>query len=113
MKNLTKVGRIGVTAKKGYELPLPETDTLTEKTATVASLRLDCIVSAVANFSRNTANEYIANGLVSVNSVVCEKPTRTLCNGDVLSVRHKGKFQILSCDKKTKKDRTVLKYNCF
>ncbi len=113
LKNLAKVGRVGVTAKVGYELPLPETDAMTEKTATVASLRLDCVVSAVANLSRNTANEYIENGFVAVNSVVCEKPTKTLCDGDVLSVRHKGKFQISSCDKKTKKDRFVLKYNCF
>ncbi len=112
-QNLTKIGNTGVTATLGYVLPLPETDALIQKTAIVASLRLDCVVSSIANLSRNTANEYIQNGFVSVNSVILEKATKTVSSGDVISIRHKGKFQILSTDKKTKKENTVLIYNSF
>ena len=113
LQNLTKIGKVGVTATKGYTLPLPESDTLTEKTAIISSLRLDCVVSALANFSRNTANEYIENGLVSINSVVFQKNTKLVNNGDVIAIRHKGKFQIISTDKKTKKEKTVLCFNSF
>ncbi|MBE6787130.1 MAG: hypothetical protein E7537_02150 [Ruminococcaceae bacterium] len=113
LKNISKVGRIGVTVTKGFDLPLPQTDKMLEKCVTVASLRLDCVVSAVANISRNSANEFIENGLVSVNSVVCQKPTKLISENDVLSVRHKGKFKILSCNGHTKKDRIVLQFNCF
>lgn len=112
-RNLTKIGRIGVTATKGYTLPLPESDVLTEKTAIISSLRLDCVVSALANLSRNTANEYIENGLVSINSVISQKATKTVSDSDIITIRHKGKFQILSTDKKTKKEKTVLCFNSF
>ena len=113
LRDLTKIGKVGVTATKGYTIPLPESDTLTEKTAIISSLRLDCVVSALANFSRNTANEYIENGLVSINSVVLQKNTKLVNNGDVIAIRHKGKFQIISTDKKTKKEKTVLCFNSF
>ncbi len=113
LENLSKVGRIGVTANKGFSYPLPETDSLKDYTVTVASCRLDCVVSACASCSRNTATELIENGLVSVNSVMCQKPTKLIVNGDVLSVRRKGKFQIISTDNKTKKDRIILNYKSY
>lgn len=113
IQNLTKVGRTGVTAKLGYTQPLPETDNLKDNTVTVASCRLDCVVSACASCSRNTANELIENGFVSVNSVICQKPTKLIVNGDVLSVRKKGKFQIISTDNRTKKDRIILNYKSY
>lgn len=112
-KNISKIGNMGVTVSVGYNEPLPECDSMVEKVATVASLRLDCVVSAIANISRNVANEYIENGFVKINSVVCCKSTKLICDNDVISVRHKGKFQILSSDKRTKKDRLVIKFNCY
>lgn len=113
LQNLQKVGRTGVTASLGHTLPLPETAQLKESSATVASTRLDCVVSACANCSRNTANKLINDGLVAINSVVCQKTVRSIENGDIISVRHKGKFEIVSVDKKTKKDRTVLIYKSY
>jgi RNA-binding protein YlmH len=113
IENIRSVGRVGVTLRKGFDFPLPETDELKESSQTVASLRLDCVVSALASCSRNTAVELIENGLVAVNSAICQKPTKTVSNGDVLSVRRKGKFQIVSTDKKTKKDRIVLIYKTY
>lgn len=113
LRNLSKIGRVGVCVTKGYTLPLPESDTLTEKNAIISSLRLDCVVSALANLSRNSANEYIENGLVSINSVVYQKSTKLVNDGDVITIRHKGKFQIIATDKKTKKEKTVLKFNSF
>lgn len=113
LNNLNKVGNVGVTATEGFEGALPERGVRTEITSTVASLRLDCVVSALANCSRNMADNLITTGLVAVNSVICEKNTKIITNGDIVSVRRKGKFEIISTDKKTKKDRTVLVYKSY
>lgn len=113
LKNLTKVGRVGVNAKISPIDILPRRDSLEELTLTVASLRLDCVISALAGCSRNIAVSMIKSGFISVNSVVIEKSTKFISSGDVISVRHKGKFIIVSTDKRTKKDRIVLIYKKY
>ena len=113
LSQLEKVGRIGVTLKEGYSLPLPLGDTLVEASTTIASARLDCVVAGLANVSRNTAAELIAEGRVSLNSFVEEKATRTVSPQDAVTIRGKGKFIIISTDQKTKKDRIVLRYKKY
>ncbi|MBR3908358.1 MAG: hypothetical protein IKJ50_01400 [Clostridia bacterium] len=113
VQNLSKVGRVGVTIQKGYDLPLPKTEDLKENTVSVASCRLDCIVSACALCSRLTAATLIESGLVAVNSQTVQKVTKIIADGDVLSVRHKGKFQVISTNKRTKKGRVVLSYKSY
>lgn len=108
-----KIGRIGVTAEKGFCEPLPEKSTMSEFSQTVASLRLDCVVSVLAHLSRSEADRKITEGLVSVNSVVCEKATKNLCDGDIVTIRGHGKFVIDSTEDKTKKNRIVLKYKKY
>jgi RNA-binding protein YlmH len=92
---------------------LPQRDQLKEASVTVASLRLDCVVSGLASCSRNRACELIESGMVSLNSQITEKITRTITGGDVLSIRRKGKFQIISAQDKTKKDRIILQYKAY
>ncbi len=113
LNNVSKIGRTGVTVSEGFSSPLPETDKLVEKTDTIASARLDCIVSSLALVSRNIANELISNGFVSVNSVVCQKSTKTACEGDIITVRGKGKFIISSLSGRTKKDRIILEFKKY
>ncbi len=113
LSEVSKIGRTGVTLSEGYLLPLPETNKLIEVTDTVASNRLDCVVSSVASVSRGVANELIEQGLVSVNSVVCQKSTKLVSEGDILTVRGKGKFTVCSLSGKTKKQRTVLVFKKY
>ena len=112
-KNLTKVGRVGVIASFFDDKDLPNRNTLLENSVTVASLRLDCVVSALANCSRNSAVSMIEGGLVSVNSVITEKSTKLISQNDAITVRHTGKFIIASTEKRTKKDRIVLVYKSY
>lgn len=105
-----KVGRTGVKVTKGFVEPLPQRNELVEFSVTVASERLDCVVSALAGISRKTASEKIISGEVSINSVICEKVTAMVNEGDAVSIRKKGKFIIDSFGGKTKKDRVVI--NC-
>ncbi len=113
INEISKIGRTGVTVSKGYDGELPQSDTLTEFTVSVASERLDCVVSAIAGISRNAATEKITYGLVSVNSQITEKTTKSVVSGDVISVRGKGKFIIDSITDITKKNRIILRYKKY
>lgn len=108
-----KIGRVGVTAELGYTGQLPKQSALAEFTDTIASARLDCVVSSVASLSRGAAAEKITAGLVCVNSVVCEKITHNVNNGDIITVRGKGKFILSSIDGKTRKNRVILQYKKY
>ena len=61
-------------------------------TDTVMSPRLDGIVKAPCNVSRETASELVSHGDVSVNYTVSLKPDAEIVKGDILSVRGYGKF---------------------
>lgn len=113
LQSVQKIGRVGITLFKGYDSPLPQREQPAEHKKTVASLRLDCVVSALTNCSRNTACELIEGGLVAVNSIVTYKITKALTTGDVLSVRRKGKFELVSSNTKTKIDKILLIYKAY
>ncbi len=107
--NLTRVGRDAVKVKKA-ELPEgfaseKRTETVTD---TVASMRADAVISALVNCSRERAKEYIAAGLCELNYQELSKPDAALGEGDVLSVRGKGKFIIKGTDGVTKRGRLRL-----
>lgn len=75
---------------------------------TVASLRLDCIVGEIANQSREGAKRLIASGAVELDHREVTESDRRVCEGDVLSVRGKGKFRIGAVTGVTRKDRLRL-----
>ncbi len=103
-----RIGRVGVKIEKGFTLPLPVGDKKVQVSNTVASMRLDCVVAALVNLSRDKSAKFIADGYVSINSVVTDKPTKTVAVGDKITVRGNGKFAIISADGITRKGRTVL-----
>lgn len=112
-EQLEKVGRVGVTAEDGFCPPLPEASLKKEFTDTVASTRLDCVVAAICSVSRNTALEFINDSRVIVNSFTQQKATTKVLSGDTVSVRGKGKFEIVSADEFSKKGRIILKYTKY
>ncbi len=113
LTQITKVGRVGVKLSRGYEGDLPQKSILKPFSTTVASMRLDCVVSALCNISRGLATDLIEESKVSLNSVFIEKSTKTVEAGDKLSVRGYGKFYITSDSDLTKKGRIILKYNKY
>jgi len=110
---INKVGSVGVDVKIGFIKPLPQKGVLINCTDTVSSMRLDCVVSAVCGVSRSNATELIEASKVLVNSLVVEKVTKTLIEGDILTVRSMGKFFIDSASEHTKKGRIVLNYKKY
>lgn len=110
---IDKVGNVGVTLTDGYAEPLPQISTKQACSATVASTRVDCVIAAICNMSRNMAAEKIADGFVSVNSIGVTKSTTTIRAGDKITIRQKGRFEIVSCDGYSKSGRIILKYNKY
>ena len=108
-----KIGRVGVEICEGFSHPLPQSGKRESFTVTVASLRLDCVISALCNVSRKEAAQKIADGYVSLNSVGVSKPTISVASQSKIVVRQKGKFQIISCDEYSKKGRIILKYDKY
>lgn len=110
---IDKVGRVGVNISEGFKNPLPVMSELVECTVTVSSMRLDCVVSAVCNISRGCAVNFICNNSVLVNSLVTDKITKSLQEGDSLTVRGKGKFFITSASDRSKKGKIILNYSKY
>ena len=83
-------------------LPAPK---LTEIRDTVASIRLDSIVSSGFRISRSHACDAIAAGRVSIDGVPCQKPDHSLTEGCKIACRGLGKIRFTQIGRKTKKDR--------
>ena len=72
---------------------------------TVASPRVDGVVAALANVSRERACELLRAGLVELDyDGVCDKDT-PVCEGAIIVIRGKGKFIIRSISEQTRKGR--------
>lgn len=110
IKDLTQVGHSFVSLEYFYDEVKYTRPVQSEKNVTVASLRLDAVVSAVLNISRSEASTLIKQGYVSVNHLNSKQTDFEIIDGDVLSIRKYGKFK-LSCDGgKSRKDRIFIKY---
>ncbi len=105
-EELTKVGADGV--KVTYH-PDPATFVYERKYeeigCTVASMRLDGIVSAVTGISRTKAAEAISAGLVQLCGTVTDDTAHEVEEGNTVTVRGYGKFLIESSDGLTRKSR--------
>ncbi|MBE6685237.1 MAG: hypothetical protein E7592_06260 [Ruminococcaceae bacterium] len=80
---------------------------------TVASNRLDCIVGALTNLSREKAQSAIKSGLCEVNYLPEDRCDLSLNIPSTVSVRGYGKYDVLSFDGETRRGRlrmTARKY---
>ena len=96
---------MGVKLSEASEGSLPKGRETKEMIYSVSSMRVDNIVSAVTGLSREKSKELILSGLVSVNHFSCSKISRTINEGDKLTVRGKGKYEICGVLGNTKKHR--------
>lgn len=76
---------------------------------TVASARLDCVVAALCNLSRDAAQSAVRSGLVEVDFEPEERVDTVLDPPITVSVRGHGRFILRSFDGETKKGRLRLK----
>lgn len=76
---------------------------------TVASPRLDCVVAALTNLSRDDAQSAVRSGLVEVDFECEERTDRILTPPATVSVRGHGRFILRSFDGETRKGRLRLR----
>lgn len=114
LSQLTKIGSVGVDVSLwDGSASLPIDKKMLEVNITVASARLDSVVSAVYPLSRERSAAAIRQGLVFVNDISADSVSRTVKPGDKISVRGNGKFLVSDFFGTTKKGRlklTVEKY---
>jgi len=84
-----------------------------EITNTVASLRLDAFLSVAFNGSRSSLTSFIDGGKTYVNGRLATKAGMQLEEGDIVSVRGKGRFHVAEIKNLTKKGRTVVTINKY
>lgn len=105
MQNLIKVGSSNVIVElMTDELPR-KVQHYEDMLGTVASMRLDCIVSLLINKSRTIATQKITSRQVTVNCFETTDVSKHISNNDVLVVRGSGKFLIETNGCLTKKSR--------
>ncbi|WP_318615515.1 RNA-binding protein [Sporosarcina sp. YIM B06819] len=108
--NFLSIGKAKVTVEESNQ---PEdwivaTDSWTEEMHIVSSLRLDTVIAALANISRQKAASLIHGDKVKVNWAVRDQPAFELQELDMLSVRGSGRFKVMAIEGRTRKDKILL-----
>lgn len=107
LQSFTSAGRVklSVTQIALSELAVPALN-VKEIRDTVATLRLDAVTATGFSMSRAKAQELIAAGRVQLNYRETLKSDASVSEGDVVSARGLGKFEIAEVGGKSKKGRT-------
>ena len=84
------------------QVPDPEVKEIKD---TLASLRLDSVISAGFRIGRSLASTYVTNGKAAIDGLPCEKPDKPVAEGCKISVRGLGKIKLAKINGTTKKDR--------
>ena len=74
----------------------------------VSSLRIDNVISAITNNSRNQVLDKFLNKEILLNYEEYIKPTRTLRENDIFSIRKYGKYKFSKIIKTTKKGGLII-----
>lgn len=106
LQNFTSAGRAKVSLNRIplSEVSVPEPE-VKEIKDTLASLRLDSVVSSGFRIGRSLAAQYISAGKAAINGLPCEKPDKAVAEGDKISLRGMGKIKLKTVGGQTKKGR--------
>ena len=113
MCTLSKVGRVGVKVSDDVPFDLEVRQDYQKISGTVASLRLDCIVSLAVHVSRENAAKLIRAEKVDVNHFTASSLSQELREGDIISVRGSGRYVVSALNGVSAKGRIhidLLKY---
>ena len=112
-ENLTRIKHTSVKCENSEFIETDSLFTLEEKDIISSSLRADCIISAIYNLSRSTAEELFDAKKVFLNSALLENSSKQLKPSDTVSVRGFGKFIFRQEVSATKKGRLKLKIDIY
>jgi RNA-binding protein YlmH len=106
LQNFNNAGRtkLHLTQIALEQMSIPEPE-IKEIRDTVASLRLDSVISAGFRIGRSAAAQYITAGRAAIDGLPCEKPDKPVDKGVKISVRGLGKIRLTNVNGQTKKGR--------
>ena len=106
LQNFESAGRVKVKLSQiplsQVHVPQPETAEIRD---TLASLRLDSVISAGFRIGRSQAAQFISAGKAAIDGLPCEKPDKAVTEGAKISVRGLGKIKLKTVNGQTKKGR--------
>ena len=106
LQNFTSAGRTKLHLDKipleEASIPEPEEKEIKD---TLASLRLDSVISSGFRIGRSLASQYVSAGKAAIDGLPCEKPDKAVSEGMKISVRGLGKIKLAAVNGRTKKDR--------
>ena len=106
LQNFTSAGRTKLHIEQiplsSADIPEPEVKEIRD---TMASLRLDSVISSGFRIGRSLASQYVTSGKAAIDGLPCEKPDKQVAEGSKISVRGLGKIKLHTINGKTKKDR--------
>ena len=106
LQNFTSAGRTKLHLEQiplsEAQIPEPEVKEIKD---TLASLRLDSVISSGFRIGRSLASQYVSQGKAAIDGLPCEKPDKAVAEGAKISVRGLGKIKLQAINGKTKKDR--------
>ncbi len=106
IQNLERIGKEKVKIyKNSYENLIEIKDSFKEIKTTVASLRLDAIISASTGVSREVSSKMIENEKVKLNHKVITNSSKQVKEGDKISVRGFGRIELSEILGETRKER--------
>ena len=106
LQNFLSAGRTRLRLAKiplaEVSVPEPETKEIRD---TLASLRLDSVISAGFRIGRSLAAQHVTAGKAAIDGRPCEKPDKPVSEGCKISVRGLGKIKLDTVNGQTKKGR--------
>ncbi len=106
LQNFTSAGRtklrIGKIPISQVRIPEPKIAVIRD---TLASVRLDSVISSGFRMGRSAAVQHICAGKVTLNALPCEKPDKAVSQGDKIALRGSGKILLAQVNGQTKKGR--------
>ena len=106
LQNFTSAGRtkLHLSSIPMAEAAIPEPE-IKEIKDTLASLRLDSVISSGFRIGRGLAAQYITAGKAAIDGLPCDKPDKAVIEGAKISLRGSGKIKLVSAGGQTKKGR--------
>ncbi len=111
MENLTKVKHTSVKVENANGEEVVSSQERKERIVQIQSNRIDAVAAKVYGMSRQEALALFAEHRVYLNGKECTGNAKTLCPGDIVSVRGKGRFEFeeeLNLSKKGKLNCRVM-----
>lgn len=106
IENFTKIAMVTVSVTPiGIDTIAPKEEKVKDIRTTVASLRLDAIASSGFSVSRTKIVAAIKAGLVQVNWTPAKGPSQEVKEGDIISLRGRGRMTVTAITGTSRKGR--------